>query len=70
MPGPEVIKFFRLNSTEHELSAAHKNLFAEKLMTFLAFKLSDVVFIMLIKVKMPRNVGILIYMSMINLMLS
>ena len=39
-------------------------------MTFLAFKLSDVVFIMLINVKMPTIVGILTFMSMINFMLS
>ena len=38
-PGPEVIKlFFILNSTEHEISTAHKSL-------------SDVVFIMLIMLK-------------------
>ena len=24
-PGPEVIKLFMLNSTEHEISSAHKN---------------------------------------------
>ena len=36
----------------------------------LAFKLSDVVFIMLINVKMPTIVGILTFMSMINFMLS
>ena len=36
---------------------------------FLAFKLSDVVFIMLIDVKMPTIVGILTFMSMIHLML-
>ena len=39
-------------------------------MSFLAFKLSDVVFIMLINVKMSTIVGILIFMSMINFMLS
>ena len=36
----------------------------------LAFKLSDVVFIMLINVKMSTIVGILTFMSMINCMLS
>ena len=36
---------------------------------FLAFKLSYVVFIMLINVKMPTLVGILTFMSMINFML-
>ena len=34
---------------------------------FLALSLSDVVFIMLINVKMPTNVGILTFMSKINL---
>ena len=37
---------------------------------FLAFSLSDVVFIMLINVQMPTTVGILTFMSMINFMLS
>ena len=36
----------------------------------LAFKLSDVVFIMLINVKMSTIVGILTFMSMTNFMLS
>ena len=35
---------------------------------FLASKLSDVVFIMLINVKMPIIVGILTFISMINFM--
>ena len=38
--------------------------------TFIAFKLSNVVFILLINVKMPTIVGILIFMSMIHFMLS
>ena len=38
--------------------------------TFLAFKLSDIVFIMLINVKMPTIVGILTFISIINFMLS
>ena len=37
---------------------------------FLTLSLSDVVFIMLINVKMPAVVGILTFMSMINFMLS
>ena len=37
---------------------------------FLALSLSDVVFIMLINVKMPTFVGILSFMSRINFMLS
>ena len=56
-----------LNSTEHEISAA-KN--AKKIRTFLAFRLSDVVYIMLINVKMPTIVDTLTFMSMINFMLS
>ena len=39
-------------------------------MKFLALSLSDVVFIMLINVKMPMIVGILTFMSMINFVLS
>ena len=53
-----------LNSTEHESSTAHKIKMLKK--TFLAFKLSDIVFIMLINVKMPPIVVILTFMSMIN----
>ena len=37
---------------------------------FAAFKLSDVVFTMLINVKMPTTIGILTFMSMNILMLS
>ena len=37
---------------------------------FLALKLSDAVFIMLINVNMPTIVGILTFMSRINFMLS
>ena len=57
-----------LNSTELEISTAHKKY--QQIKKFLALCLSDVVFIMLINVKMPTIVGILIFMSMINLMLS
>ena len=52
--------FFMLNSTENKIAAALKY--------FLAFKLSDVAFIMLMNVKMPTIVGILTFMSMINFM--
>ena len=38
--------------------------------TFIAFKLSDVVFILLRNVKMPMIVGILSFMSRIDIMLS
>ena len=37
---------------------------------FLTVKLLDVVFILQINVKMPKNVGILTFMSRINVMLS
>ena len=39
-------------------------------MIFLVLKLSDVVFILLINVKMPTIVGILTFISRINFMLS
>ena len=42
----------------------------EQMKMFLALSLSDVVFIMLINVKMPTIVGILTFMSRINFMLS
>ena len=44
-----------------------RNLNAKKGMTFLGFKLSRVVFIMLINVKMSPIVGILTFLSMISL---
>ena len=59
-----------LKSTEHKISTAQKNLNAEKSLNtliFLAFKQSDVVFILLIKVKMPTIVGILTFISRIFL---
>ena len=39
-------------------------------MKFIALSLSDVVFILLINVKMPTIVGILTFMSTINFVLS
>ena len=60
-----------LNSTDlYEISTAYKNLNAEKITTFLALKLSGVVFILLINVKVPTIVGILTFMSRINFTLS
>ena len=58
-----------LNSTEHGISIAHKNLNNEKYTFFIAFKLAFVVFIMLINVKMPTVVSILTVMSKINFIL-
>ena len=56
-----------LISTEHEISTAHKN---RKVKKFLALSLSDVLFIMIINLKMPTIAGILIFMSRINFVLS
>ena len=50
--------FFMLNSTENEILTAHKNLKYRQVKKFLASNVSDVVFIMLINVKMPTFVGI------------
>ena len=62
-PGPELIKLFlMLNSTEHEISPAKYR----QIKKFLALSLLDVVFIMLINVKMPTIIGILTFMSAIN----
>ena len=52
---------------EFQLLIKPKNI---KNKAFFAFKLSDIVFTMLIKVKMPTIVGILAFMSMINFKLS
>ena len=66
---PEVIKlFFVLNSNEHEIQMLMKSKILKKKI-FLAFRRSDVVFIMLLNVEMPTIVGILTFMSMINFVL-
>ena len=59
-----------LNSTEHEISSAHKKLKFQQMKKFTALDISGVVFIMLINVKMSTIVGILIFMSRINLVLT
>ena len=59
-----------LNSTEHGISTAHKNLKSRQIKKCIALSLSDVVFIMLINVKMPTIVGILKFMSRMNFVLS
>ena len=51
-----------LNSAELEISTSHRMQF----IFFSCLKHSDVVFILLINVKMPTIVGILTFMSMIN----
>ena len=56
------ITFFMLNSTEHNISTAHKTNCCKRL---LAFKLSDVALIILINVKIPTIVGILTSMGAI-----
>ena len=49
-----------LNSTEHEISTAHKTKIPTyKKVVYLALCVSDVVFIMLINVQMPTIFGIL-----------
>ena len=58
--------FFHAQLNQAEISNAHKNWNAEIYKIIKTFELSDVVFIMLINVKMPTIVGILTFMSMIN----
>ena len=68
--GPEAIKLFPCST---QLSTKFQLLINTKILTnkeFLAFSLSDVVFIMLLNVKMPTIVGILTFMSRINFVLS
>ena len=70
-PGLEVIKLF-LCSTQLSMKfqLLIKSTMLKKKKNFLAFKLSGIVFIMPINVKMPTIVGILTFMSKINFMLS
>ena len=68
--GPEVI---RLLSCSTQLSTKFQLLLKTKIRQmkkFLALSISDVVYIMLINVKMPTIVGILTFMSRINFVLS
>ena len=65
--GPEVKKLF---SCSTQLSTKFQLLIKLKYWQRIALSLSDVVFIMLIHVKMPTIVGILTFMSRINFMLS
>ena len=68
-PGSEVINFF---SCSTQLNTKFQLLIKTKMLKNKDFLLSDsdVLFIMLINVKMPLVVGILTFMSMINFMLS
>ena len=45
-----------LYSTEHEVTTAHENMLKNNI--FFAFKRSDILFVLLINVKMPTAVGI------------
>ena len=68
--GREDIQLF---SCSTQLSINFQLLINTKMLKYtdlLAFKLSDVVFILLINVKMPTSVGILTFMSRINFVLS
>ena len=64
---------YKLSSCSTQLSTKFQLLIKTKIPTneqILASSLSDAVFIMLTKVKIPTIVGILTFMSMINLMLN
>ena len=61
--------FFMFNSID-KMSTAHKEIKYRQMNKFLALSLSDVVFIMLINVKMLTIVGILTFISRINFVLS
>ena len=72
--GLEIIKFLLcssqvLKSTEHDINCS-SILKYRQIRKFLDLSLSDVVFIMLINVKMPIIIGILTFMNRINLLLS
>ena len=70
IPGTEVIKLF---SCSTQLTMKFQPLITTtmlKILTFLAFKLPNIVFIMLINVKMPTIVGIVTFMSRINFVFS
>ena len=68
--GPEIIKLFSCStqlSTKFQ-QPTKTNILKKK--NFFAFKLSYIVFIMLINAKMPTNVGILTFINMNNFVLS
>ena len=64
--------FIMLNSNEHEIQLLIKAKIPtnEEVSCFKSLRSSDIVFIMLINIKMPTIVGILTFMSRINFMLS
>ena len=70
LPSPELIKLF---SCSTQLSTKFQLLIKTKyrpIKKCLAFSLSDVVFIMLLSVKMPTIVGIFTFMNKIKFVLS
>ena len=69
-PCPEVINFFCAQLNGARNFNCSSTLKYRKMKKFHALSLTDVVFIMLINVKMPTIIGILTFMSMIDLMLS
>ena len=69
IPSPGVMKILMLNSTEYGIQLLIKTKMLKNKDSFV-FKLSDVLFIMQINVKMPTIVGVLTFMSMINYMFS
>ena len=68
--GPEVIKLFLCSTQLSSKFQLLIKLKSRQIKKFLSFSLSDVVFIMLITVKMPTIVGILTFMSRINFVFS
>ena len=66
IPGPEVIQLFSCSTQLNKKFQLLIKTKIPKVKKFFALSLSDVVFIMLINVKMPTIVGILAFMSMIT----
>ena len=67
------LRDYKLFSCSTQLSTKFQLLIKNEIPTnkkFLALSISDVIFIMLINVKMPTIVGILTFMSRINFVLS
>ena len=64
--GIKIYLALRSQTIFHDILTANQTIML-KIRTFLAFKLLEVVFIMLINVRMPTIVGILTFMSMIKL---
>ena len=69
-PGSKVIKLFSCSTQLSRKFQLLIKLKYQQIKKFLALSLSDVVFIILINIKMPTIVGILTFMSRINFLLS